>query len=165
MLSRVNLILQSAEMALGCVLLFLLLSVATVNIVCRYFFGIPLIWAEELSNYLFVWIGLLASTYVLAKSEHISITFVRDRLPEKVRVVLDILINVLLIVFLLSFLTPSIRALNFVSDSPALHISGVYTRMIVPITFVLMILHLLFNIGKQISRMVITFNPGKRGAK
>jgi len=58
-------------------LLILLVSVMTLvclaQVVWRYVFNDPLIWSEELSRYLFVWIGYLGAWVAWRRRQHIAL--------------------------------------------------------------------------------------------
>lgn len=76
-----------------------LVSVAVIayEVVARYLFGAPTIWAHE-STITLTAIGfVVGGAYALQRDEHIRITVVYDLLPERVRRVLDLL-NALLVV-------------------------------------------------------------------
>ncbi len=61
------------------------------EVVARYFFNSPTIWAEELSRFFLVWAVFIASAWLLHKGDHIRVTVVADMLPLLVQRVLRIL--------------------------------------------------------------------------
>lgn len=152
-MNRLNRILQTIEMFLGSLFLALMLGLVSVSIVFRYVFNNPITWAQELTNYLFVWLAFLAASYVWGNADHIRITMVYSRLPLKGQIGLDIAMNALLIVMFASFLAPSIQALKFLQNAPALRIPGLYTHLITPVLFVLMILHTVNNTWKRVASL------------
>lgn len=66
-------------MAVG--LFALMFGVIIVQIVLRYVFNRPLVWSDEVAQYLFVWISFLGWTMATRKRIHIGIGFLVDRLP------------------------------------------------------------------------------------
>jgi TRAP-type C4-dicarboxylate transport system permease small subunit len=77
-----------AERALDflAVLLFLLMfGVIVLQITLRYVFNHPLVWTDELAQYLFVWVSFLGWTMAMRKRIHIGINVVADRLPPGAR--------------------------------------------------------------------------------
>lgn len=155
-MNKVNRILQQIEMFIGSLFLGLMLILVSVSIVFRYVLNNPILWAQELTNYLFVWLGFLAAAYVLANSDHIRITFVYSRLTKKRQAALEIVMNVLLVVMFISFFVPSVQALKFLQAAPALRIPGWITHLITPAMFALFLLHTVNNTWKRIAVMTRT---------
>lgn len=77
----------------------------TYQVITRYLFNDPSAVSEVLSRYLFIWLILIGSAYVFGLREHIAITFMRDRMPRKVRIFLEILGEFATTVFVLLVLT------------------------------------------------------------
>lgn len=76
------------------ILTFMLLALSLVTfaqIISRYFFKFPLVWAEEFALLMMVWITFLGSALILEKLEHISIDFLVDRFNERVQSVVFII--------------------------------------------------------------------------
>ncbi|MEM8855909.1 MAG: TRAP transporter small permease [Pseudomonadota bacterium] len=66
----------------------LLLSIGmmlTYEVVARYFFNAPTVWAEELSRLFLIWAVFLASAWLLRTNEHIRVTIVLDHAPPAVQ--------------------------------------------------------------------------------
>jgi TRAP-type C4-dicarboxylate transport system permease small subunit len=61
------------------------------EVVCRYFFDSPTIWAQETSVYLFMWTMLAGSAYTLMKGKHVRIDLIVERLSRKTQCGMDIL--------------------------------------------------------------------------
>lgn len=73
--------------------------VGTYQIMVRYLFNRPSTVSEELLTYLFAWMALLASAYVFGKREHMRMGFLADKLDQKKRKNLDIIIEGMIGVF------------------------------------------------------------------
>jgi len=90
------------------VLVIIMVPVMTVDIfvqvVMRYVFSSPFMWAEEVARYLLVWISCLGSAYAVRKGMHISIAFVKDMFPSPVRVLLTISSHVIVMLFYFLFI-------------------------------------------------------------
>lgn len=82
--------LTAALAAVSAVLLFAIGAMLTYEVVARYFFNAPTIWAEELSRLFLIWAVFLASAGLLASRDHIRITVLIDRAPKAVRRVADV---------------------------------------------------------------------------
>lgn len=67
------------------------------QVVLRYVFNSPLIWAEELSRYMFVWIVYLGASIAISRKAHLEVDYFIRYLPEEffnkyVRFILNIAI-------------------------------------------------------------------------
>ncbi|GAB5376979.1 MAG: TRAP transporter small permease [Acuticoccus sp.] len=82
--------LTAALAAVSAVLLFAIGAMLTYEVVARYFFNAPTIWAEELSRLFLIWAVFLASAGLLASRDHIRITVLIDRAPKALRRVADV---------------------------------------------------------------------------
>ncbi len=71
----------------------------TYQVASRYLFNSPSAVSEVLSRYLFIWLVFYGSAYVFGLREHMSITFVKDKLPEKLKVFVDMFIELTIVVF------------------------------------------------------------------
>lgn len=69
------------------------------QIVLRYVFNSPLVWSEELAQYLFVWICFLGWLMASRKGDHIAIAALLDRLPRPARRAMAVAIEMAAIVF------------------------------------------------------------------
>ncbi|RPI10662.1 MAG: TRAP transporter small permease [Zetaproteobacteria bacterium] len=59
--------------------------ILTYEVVCRYFFNAPTIWAQETSTYLYMWTMLAAASYTLQEGKHVHVDLVVERLPGRAR--------------------------------------------------------------------------------
>ena len=74
------------------------------NVVSRYLLNAPSSFSVELARYLLIWVGLLGGAYASGKKEHIAISLLPQKLQKRnpaKRRNLDILINILIILFAL----------------------------------------------------------------
>lgn len=78
--------------------------VVLLQIVFRYFLNSPLVWTEELSRYLFIWISFLGWVFATRNGSHIRISALIDALPQLVRRALT-LINAIMVIFLAVIMT------------------------------------------------------------
>lgn len=78
------------------------------QVILRYVFSIPNIWAEELTLFLFAWISLLGSAVAIRRNSHLRIEFFIERVKPKVRAILEIITYLLIFFFLAVVLKYSI---------------------------------------------------------
>lgn len=69
------------------------------QIVARYLLNSPSSFSEALTRYLFVWLVLITSTYAFGSRDHMYIAALNDKLTGRTKTVVNILIEVLTILF------------------------------------------------------------------
>ncbi len=74
----------------------------------RYIFKWQVIWTEEAARYLMVWTMLLAIATAMYRRQHVFISFIYEKVPEKQRLVLAALIDILSISVFLAIAVLSI---------------------------------------------------------
>jgi len=139
------------EKNVGTILVGILFLSLTINIIFRYVFNHPLMWGTGLANYIFVWMGFLGAAYVLGDSKlnHLSVHIFHDALPKKMRLMVDIIIDLALAIFFLLLLPSIINVFGFLDISPTLRIPEKYIYIILPIVDILYIFHLVINITRH----------------
>lgn len=141
-------ILKRIEMAIGVVCLGLMFLIICLNVFMRYVLSAPIFWAEEVSNFLFVWAGFLSCAFVLADDRHIRVTlFVGFLKPAAQRWIALTMAAVLAVVFG-SFVWPSLEALGSLNVTAALQIPEFYPYAILPTTMVLCFAHCVIRIAR-----------------
>lgn len=87
-------------------LMIVLLVVLTWQIGTRWLLDDPSLWSEELARVLFMYMALIGCAIAIKSSTHVNITFFSDKLPEKVRLilVLSLELAVLLSIFAIIYL-------------------------------------------------------------
>jgi len=135
-------------LSLICQLLFLLiLIIVIVGVFYRYVLRSPLGWTTEVSRYLLVWGGLLAISIVLYEKNHIAINFILNSLPEKLRLVLNIVFRVLIAYFFYILIYYGIqmseRALT--QSIPTLNISVFWVFVAIPVTSFISLVQLILT--------------------
>lgn len=79
-----------AEIGASVFMVLMFLSTFT-NVVFRYVFNSPIIWAEELSRYAFIWLVFVGSAACSKRKRHIAIDGLVQALPVRVRLPLVVL--------------------------------------------------------------------------
>ena len=75
-------------------------AVAFVNVIARYVFDASLVWATELTIFLFLWSAFFAAAYCFKKDAHIAVTIVLDIVPAKIAKPMLLISHTITIVFL-----------------------------------------------------------------
>ncbi|WP_163580912.1 TRAP transporter small permease [Gracilibacillus saliphilus] len=91
------------------------LIITIVNVFLRFVVNNPLVWAEEVTLALFVWLIFIGVSSTMKRDAHIGIDYFVRRLPSSLRYIVDLLryftiYFVLIIVFILLGLTITIQA-------------------------------------------------------
>lgn len=83
-----------------CLLVFVLMSLLTfVQVILRYIFNSSIVFSEELSRYLFVWLTFIGISYGVKKGSHLSVDVVFNRLKGPARIAVNVLAMALYIFF------------------------------------------------------------------
>jgi TRAP-type C4-dicarboxylate transport system permease small subunit len=77
-----------------------IVAIMGAQVVARYIFGFPFVWAEEISTYLFIWIVFLGSGLAFQRRAHIALDYFVRRLPPAVFRRLHILLSLVVLAFL-----------------------------------------------------------------
>jgi len=83
------------------VLLPAMVVVLTYEVVARYIFERPTIWAFETSVFMFGYCGLLSGAYILKRNEHISVDILYNRLSPRGKSLLNVITRLLFFFFII----------------------------------------------------------------
>jgi tripartite ATP-independent transporter DctM subunit len=127
--------------------------ILSAGVTARYVFNRPLVWSDELSITLFLWLAMLGSVIAVRLSQHMRLTFLIARLSDASRARVETLTTVLVIGFLLQILMPAISYTRERASiiSEGLHIPLSVISAAVPTGIVLMIAVLLVQITERSS--------------
>ncbi len=154
--SRISGVLQKIEVFIGSACLIALFTLMVVNAAARYLFDFPIIWSDEMNNFLFVWIGFLSCAYIMGNDGHIRITALTDALPPLARYILQTTTNIIMIVMFTIFIPYLFRLLGRVTFSGLLRIPLKFIYVIMPVSFILMCLHIVNNILQNTLRQFLS---------
>lgn len=82
------------------VLMPAMVAVLAIEVVARYIFNSPTIWAYDTAIFMFGYTGLLGGAYALRKKEHINVDLIYSRLSPRGRAVLDVTTGLLFFFFM-----------------------------------------------------------------
>jgi len=128
-------------------------SMVFANVALRFLTDNSILWVEEVSRYLMIWLTFVGAGLVLRYGGHIGIDTLQEKLPRHAAKVRAAVVAILL-VFFSAMLWLGIRyaMLTWGQTTPVLGIpiGAVYLAM--PVGFGLMIVHLLLMTGLYIGR-------------
>ncbi|MGA8380231.1 MAG: TRAP transporter large permease subunit, partial [Stellaceae bacterium] len=98
--------------ALGALLVLAEVGILFAGVVSRYVFNSPLMWTDELANFLFLWLAMLGAVVAFRRDGHMRLTtFVNSLSPERGRW-LGTVGALVIIVFVLEILMPAAQYLQ-----------------------------------------------------
>lgn len=89
MQTRVLTYLPKPFLVVATVLSILILAVMVSQVAARYVLNSPILWAEELALFSYVWLVFIAGVYVTSEQSHVTVKLFDQQLPAKVRTVAD----------------------------------------------------------------------------
>lgn len=142
-------------MALGVILLVVLIGASTAQVLTRYVLNSSLIGTEELARYCFIWMSLLGGAICVGKWAHSSVSILSDLLPQKGKDLLFILINLLIVVCALIFLSGGMEMVQTAGSqlSPSLRIPKKFVYLSVPVGGFGMLLHSIEHMIRTLGKL------------
>ena len=86
------------------------------NVVSRYVFNYSIIWAEELSQYLMVWITFLGAGLAMREGRHVSVQMLQDALPPRLVRGARISVEFIILGFLAALVVLGVMFVRFAWD-------------------------------------------------
>ncbi len=129
---------------IGFVQLSLMTLIIILQVFYRYVLGSSLSWSEESARFLFIWVVLLGASMGVKESFHVSVTLFKDMLPRRIKVTVDVLVNLLtgVVAAIMVVYGLSIAETVSIQLSPAVRISMFWVYLAIPVSGALMLLHL-----------------------
>lgn len=120
------------------------------NVVSRYAFNYSIIWVEELTRYMMVWVGFIGSGLVLRYGAHIAVDVAQDLLPTRAAQALRAVVVAILAVAFAAMTWLGLQYVGFAWDqeTPVLNWNFGLVYLAIPVGSALMLVHLLC-IAKQ----------------
>ena len=124
------------------------------NVISRYVFNYSIIWAEELSQYLMVWIAFLGAGLAMREGRHVSVQMLQEALPQPVARFLRILLEIAILLFLASLVVLGVMFVRFAWDqeTPVMNISAGIPYAAVPVGALLFFMHMVFISREYVDR-------------
>ena len=124
-----------------------------VNVFCRYVLNFSLVWAEEISQYLMVWVAFLGAGLALRQGCHVAVEMLQERLPAGLRRGVRGLLVVAMLAFLATLTVLGVMFAWFTRDmeTPVLNISMAIPYSAVPIGSALLSIHLVLVVRNYLA--------------
>lgn len=139
------------------VLLGAMVAVTSLQIICRVFLT-ALSWSEEVARYLLVWATFIGAGCVYKTGGHVSVSFLKEMLPEKAHTFLQVLIHLLCSIL---FVTITYYGMKYIGKqggqlSAALRIPMRYMYVAIPVNSFIMLLHAINEIVQSFVQKEVT---------
>jgi TRAP-type C4-dicarboxylate transport system permease small subunit len=130
------------EADVASIILALMLFVMALQVFTRYVLNNSPDWTEEILRYMYVWVVFLGTSAAITDRSHVSISFLVEKLPRNLQIVVAVLTNAVIVVFLGCLLWLGIKATISHNVVPLMTVDVMYSVVyaIVPVTAVLMML-------------------------
>jgi len=150
---------ENLDKIISWLLIFLMGSMVlnvTWQVLSRYIFQNPSSFTDELSRYMLIWLGMLGAAYVAGQNQHLAIDIVLRKLEGRAKMKLQILINVLIMVFAIAAMILGGSNLVYITyllgqKSATLQIPLAYIYSIIPASGILVLYYQIagiFNLMK-----------------
>lgn len=119
-----------------------------VQVVLRYVFNVPLVWVEEMTVFLMIWMAFMGAAIGVRRGAHIAMTLVVDRLPLRLAKALFYLTTFAIIAFSAVVVWQGVLLAFSVGNqrSAALGLPMTIPYLIVPLGALLIILQACANV-------------------
>ncbi len=154
-MKRLNDLLLKGCGALIMVMVPAMTAVVFAQVVMRYIFKNPFVWAEEFSRYLLVWISCLGAAYGIRTGMHIAVMFFYGKLKRELKIITSIFTYVITITFFIVCVVWGLRIALAQWDqlSAGLQIPMTWAYLSVPVSFAIMILFSFELLAEEIRRL------------
>ena len=133
--------------------------IISLQVVCRNFLKIPMVWANDISVVCFVWAVFLGSAFAVRHRAHYVLAFLPDRF-EKSNCLLDIISNIAGIIFFYVMIRYGTvyTIMGMKRLSTAINIPQAYFFMCIPLSGCFMMWYTLIHMVNDVKRMISLFN-------
>jgi tripartite ATP-independent transporter DctM subunit len=123
------------------------------GVVSRYVFDNPLTWSDELASILFSWLAMMGAVIALDRGEHMRLTALVNRLPERWRIWFETLGALVVCVFVALVIMPAVQHASSQMDiiTPALEIPDGLRCMSLVVGTILMLFAALARMARHSS--------------
>lgn len=138
-----KLVMGNFEVALSAAFLSITVLVVIINVILRYLFRSGLFWVEEVATVSFIWSVFIGAAAAYRHKMHIGIDLITGLFPERVRELISIVINFLMVVIngYIVYLSILFIQANRLKRTPVLDVSAVYVNAAITVGFGLMTVH------------------------
>ncbi len=112
-INRIDRAMGSVDKAFMVILSASATILAFINVVARYLFSTSLVWAGELTTYLFIWMTLFGASYGFEVGMHMSFNALVRAFPPKICKFLSIISRLIILFFLIMLTYLGVKLVKF----------------------------------------------------
>lgn len=129
-------------------LMIIIVGLTFYQIVMRFIFNSPPSWTEETIRFLFVYVSLIAAGIGIMEHAHIGVDIIVNLLPNKLKKISQIIVNIFILGFGIFIIKASIPLLAMTRRqlSPTLRIPMCYIYASITIFGIMCLIYALFEI-------------------
>jgi len=92
--------------------LIVLVAITFTGVIMRYFVNDPFVWLEEVQLMCFVWIVFFGAGAAFRSGSHVSIEFIVEKLPNKLRKIAEVLIYIIAVAILSVYMMQGLKLIQ-----------------------------------------------------
>jgi len=138
-----------------CALLMMVMAtVVTAQVVSRYVFGNPFTWTEELARYVFVWMSMLGMAVGVKYGSHIALDILVKKLQGTPRKVLMAVNQLFILAFTVTLTYSGFKLVQLGTrqTSPSLGLPMEWVYIVIPVSGLLMMFFVLNETARLFKR-------------
>ncbi|NEU32398.1 TRAP transporter small permease [bacterium LRH843] len=138
------------------ILLFSILVLIITQVYFRFFTESSIVWSEELSRFLLIWLVFLGAAVAMRQGSHIQIDNLFNIVPRPVKIAMQLLRDVIIVLFLMMLFLGSLSIIEVSSlqESPGLGLNMKYVYGVFPVSVLLMILIVIWSSIRKLFKVV-----------
>lgn len=141
---------EKLEKVISVAIILGIVLVVFAGTVSRYIFNVPFYGVDRLGTYLMIWLGFIGFQIATSKIRHIEVEFVKSKVSERVKYMMNMFINLMAAVVIFIFALFSYKyttiSMEFNDKDPVLGIPMWWVIMIIPISFIISSVRFFFTI-------------------
>jgi TRAP-type C4-dicarboxylate transport system permease small subunit len=151
--ARFDSALLRANRALLIVMLAAMATMVFANVALRFLTDHSILWVEEVSRYLMIWLTFLGAGLVLRHGGHIGIDALQEKVPRWAPHIRAVIFVLLLAFFLfMAWIGTRYALLTWSQTTPVMEIPVGFVYLAMPAGFLLLIVHLLLMAAPYVRR-------------
>ena len=136
-------VLKNAEELIAAGFLIVTTALVVLNIICRYFFNMGMVWSEEVATGCFVWSVFIGAIACFKRRGHVGVDIVVNMLPPALKRAIATLMDIILVVLnaYMFYLSVVFISKSYTKLTPVMGISSAYITAAVVIAFLMMTIY------------------------
>lgn len=133
-----------ANRALVVAMMAVMATLVFANVIARYVFNFSIIWVEELTQFMMIWITYVGAGLAMREGRHVAVEMFQDLLPAPAAKALRVLVALAMLVFLGFLLVLGIQFAQFAweQETPVMNIRVGIAYLAIPVGAAIFAVHL-----------------------